>query len=115
MNMLFVFIFAVCFAVYGANGITQEKPNDVKLPCHFGSYDLDGNGEISEKEFLFVTASFTKMDPKTLFGHLDTNGDGKIGREENVIADKDPSLLESGIFDHCRRLRCCWICLFCFG
>ena len=47
----------------------------MKLSCHFGSYDLDGNGEISEKEFLSVTAGFTKMDPNTLFGHLDTNGE----------------------------------------
>lgn len=47
--------------------------------------------------------------------YLWISGDGKIGTGENVIADKDPSLLESGIFDHCRRLRCCWKCLFCFG
>ncbi|XP_078325188.1 neuron-specific calcium-binding protein hippocalcin-like [Crassostrea virginica] len=111
--MLFVFIFAVCFMVYGANGKPQEKPNDVKLPCHFGSYDLDGNGEISAEEFLSVTAGFTKIDPKTLFGYLDTNGDGKIVTAENLITGKDPSVLESGIFDHCRRLRCCWICLWC--
>ena len=26
-NMLFVFIYAVCFVVYGANGKPQEKPN----------------------------------------------------------------------------------------
>ena len=47
----------------------------MQLPCHFGKYDLDGNGEISAEEFLSVTAGFTKMDPKTLFGHLDTNGE----------------------------------------
>ena len=47
----------------------------MKLPCYFGNYDLDDNGEISEKEFLSVTAGFTKMDPKTLFGHLDMNGE----------------------------------------
>ena len=47
----------------------------MELPCHFGNYDLDGNGEISEKEFLSVTAGFTKMDPNTLFGQLDTNGE----------------------------------------
>ena len=58
----------------------------MKLPCHFGSYDLDGNGEISEKEFLFVTAGFTKMDPNTLFGHLDTNGEcvNQIHRQDFV-------------------------------
>ena len=47
----------------------------MELPCHFGKYDLDGNGEISVEEFLSVTAGFTKMDPKTLFLHLDTNGE----------------------------------------
>ena len=34
------------------------------------------------------------------------SGDGKIGMDENTITDKDPSLLESEIFDHCRRLCC---------
>ena len=33
------------------------------------------------------------------------SGGGKIGIDENMIADQDPSLLVSGIFDHCRRLR----------
>nr|XP_022322843.1 uncharacterized protein LOC111124281 [Crassostrea virginica] len=80
---------------------------DVKLPCNFENYDIDDNGEISVEEFLSVTAGLTKLDPKTLFGHLDTNGGGKIGIDENMIADQDPSLLVSGIFDHCRRLRRC--------
>nr|XP_022327149.1 uncharacterized protein LOC111126655 [Crassostrea virginica] len=113
--MLAAIVLGVCIAVYGIDGKMTITENEVKLPCHFGKYDLNGNGEISVEEFLSVTAGFTKMDPKTLFGHLDTNGDGKIGTDENLITDKDPSVLESGIFDHCRRLRCCWVCLFCIG
>ncbi|XP_078323093.1 uncharacterized protein LOC111125031 [Crassostrea virginica] len=113
--MLAAIVLGVCVVAYGIDGKTITAENDVELPCHFGKYDLDGNEEISEKEFLSATAGFTKMDPKTLFRHLDTNGDGKIGTDENVITDKDPSLLESGILDHCRRLRCCGICLVCWG
>lgn len=46
------------------------------IPCHFGTYDLNSDGEISLKEFLIATRGFTKMDPTTLFVRLDTNGKG---------------------------------------
>lgn len=48
-----------------------------KIPCHFGSYDLNSDGEISTEEFLSATRGFTKMDPTTLFARLDTNGKQK--------------------------------------
>lgn len=35
---------------------------------------MNSDGDISLEEFLRATAGFTKMDPKTLFGRLDTNG-----------------------------------------
>lgn len=35
---------------------------------------MDGDENISPEEFLRATAGFTKMDPKTLYEHLDTNG-----------------------------------------
>ena len=57
----------------------------MKLPCHFGNYDLDGNVEISAEEFLSVTAGFTKMDPKTLFGHLDSNGEYTVHNQLKPI------------------------------
>lgn len=37
-------------------------------------YDTNGDGDISLEEFLGATAGFTKMDPKTLYGRLDKNG-----------------------------------------
>ncbi|XP_052721065.1 uncharacterized protein LOC128192442 [Crassostrea angulata] len=107
--MLVPIFFVVSFVVCGVAGKPTSKENDVQIPCHFATYDMDGDENISLEEFLRATAGFTKMDPKTLYEHLDTNGDQAINIEE--FTHVTPSLGDVGILDHCQRRRCWAVCI----
>ncbi|XP_052720634.1 uncharacterized protein LOC128192183 [Crassostrea angulata] len=102
--MLLTTLFAVGVLVCGVSGKSAVK--DVRIPCDFGSYDLNDDEVISLEEFLSATAGLTKINPRTLFERLDTNGDRFIDVEE--IQHIDPSIRRTGILSHCRRRWCIW-------
>ncbi|XP_052674747.1 uncharacterized protein LOC128156596 [Crassostrea angulata] len=106
--MLTAIVFVVSFVVYGIEGGTTENVNGVKLECHIKKYDLDGDSMVTKEEFLTVTQDFKEMDTNILFQRLDKNGDQTIETEE--FKDVDPSIIKTGIFNHCRRLRCRAFC-----
>lgn len=106
--MLPAILFVVSFVVYVVEGRTLESEKDIELPCHISKYDLNGDFMVSVEEFMTATQGFTRVDPATLFQRLDTNADHILGIEE--FKQLDPSLVETGIFDHCRHLRCWFLC-----
>uniref|UniRef100_K1QXQ7 Uncharacterized protein n=1 Tax=Magallana gigas TaxID=29159 RepID=K1QXQ7_MAGGI len=112
MRMLATIVFAVSFLVYGIVGKTLETENRVKLQCHIKKYDLDSDSLVTKEEFLTVTQGFKKMNPNT--DYLESKrqnlvlGDQTLETEE--LKDVDPSLIKTGIFNHCRRLRCVAFC-----
>nr|XP_034318399.1 uncharacterized protein LOC105333399 [Crassostrea gigas] len=108
LRMLATIVFVVSFLVYGIVGKTLETENRVKLQCHIKKYDLDSDSLVTKEEFLTVTQGFKKMNPNVLFKRLDKNGDQTLETEE--LKDVDPSLIKTGIFNHCRRLRCVAFC-----
>lgn len=108
--MLASIVFVVSFVVYGIVGKTPITESGVKLQCNMKKYDLDSDSLVSREEFLTVTHGFKEMDPNVLFDRLDTNGDQTLEMEE--FRNVDRSLIKTGIFNHCRRLRGC--VAFCF-
>eukprot|EP00105_Crassostrea_gigas_P040781 XP_019924929.1 PREDICTED: uncharacterized protein LOC105333399 [Crassostrea gigas] len=128
LRMLATIVFAVSFLVYGIVGKTLETENRVKLQCHIKKYDLDSDSLVTKEEFLTVTQGFKKMNPNVLFKRLDKNVDivmlktdyleskrqnlvlGDQTLETEELKDVDPSLIKTGIFNHCRRLRCVAFC-----
>eukprot|EP00105_Crassostrea_gigas_P032808 XP_011455957.1 PREDICTED: uncharacterized protein LOC105348303 [Crassostrea gigas] len=106
--MLATIVFVVSFLVYGIVGKPPQPENRIKLQCHIKKYDLDSDSLVSKVEFLKVTQGFKKMDPNVLFKRLDKNGDQTLETDE--FKDVDPSLIKTGIFNHCRRFRCVAFC-----
>lgn len=57
----------------------------MQIPCDFGSYDLNGDEVITLEEFLSATAGLAKIDPRTLFERLDTNGNPLLTRHQLLM------------------------------
>eukprot|EP00105_Crassostrea_gigas_P029789 XP_011451837.1 PREDICTED: uncharacterized protein LOC105345404 [Crassostrea gigas] len=111
--MLVFPVFLVSLVVFGIDGRSTSMDKAVSLPCKFETYDINSDEEISVEEFLSATKGFTKMDPKALFKRLDKDGDQTIRVDEFTHADR--GLEDTGILDHCKRLRCSWWCTYISG
>ncbi len=76
---------ALPLAVSAAQGEKKGKGT----PMNFASIDKDGDGSISESEYVAALDGRAKADAaKKRFATLDKDGDGKLTKEEHAAGSK---------------------------
>lgn len=75
-------------AVFAAKA---DKKKNATLAAAFASVDKDGNGEISETEFLAAEKDKGTVEAaKARFAAMDKNHDGKIAKDEFTGTGEEP-------------------------
>jgi len=73
--------------VDGSGEITAEDIATLRQN-RFSEMDTDGNGSISEAEFVAGASAQSEERATKMFAHLDTDGDGQLGQDTLANAGK---------------------------
>jgi Ca2+-binding EF-hand superfamily protein len=65
-----------------ASAQPQAPPTDEQREARFVAADVDKNGSLSKVEFTEVLPKRQKVRVDTMWPKVDSNGDGKLTREE---------------------------------